>query len=104
MWDLLLYTLQHLPTTSVALILVMAVAAGLIVNQILKVGLYTTLASIPALLFVGLLANAVLMINHVMLSSNKASNIVLSASIGFIMFAAICFGAFRVWNAIQDRR
>ncbi|MFT7574009.1 MAG: hypothetical protein ACI9XZ_000371 [Alphaproteobacteria bacterium] len=103
-WELILETMQRQSTASVVLVLIMAVVAGLIINQILKVGIYTTLASIPALLLAGLFAHALLMINHIMLSPNKASNTVLSASFGFIVFAAVCFGVYRAWNSVQERR
>lgn len=102
--NVILETMQRLPAASFVLILFMSLSAGLLVNQILKVGFYATLASIPFLLLAGLLGNAILMTNNVMLSPDKASNTALSASFGFMLFATLCFAALRVWNQIRDRR
>lgn len=103
-WDLLIETMNRLPTSSVAIIAGMAFIGAILVSQILQVGFYTTVVSMPLLLFAGILGNAVLVINHVILSPDRASNVALSACLGFIVFAAMCFGAVRAWSAIQDRQ
>ena len=102
--NIVLELMQRLPTASFALVLFMAILAGILVSQILRIGFYATLVSIPALLVAGLFGNAILLANNIMLSPDKASNTALSATFGFVMFATMCLGAMRLWHLIRDRR
>ena len=102
--NVILEMMQRLPAASFVLVLFMSISAGILVHLILKVGFYAALASILFLLLAGLLGNAILLANNVMLSPDKASNTALSASFGFMLFATMCFAALRVWNQIRDRR
>jgi len=96
--------MQSLPSTTFGLVLFMAVSAGILVNHILKAGFYTTLASIPLLLLAGLFGNALTMSNNILLFPDKASNIALSASFGFILLASISILLVRLWSLMRDRR
>lgn len=102
-WDLLIETMNRLPAASIAMIAGMAFIGAILISQILKVGVYTTAISMPLLLLAGVLGNALLLINHIILSPDRASNVALSATLGFIVFVAMCFGVVRAWSAIQDR-
>ena len=101
---ILIDVLYRTPMPVFLLILLMAITASLLINQILRTGFYTTLLSLPVLVFAGLLGNAMLTINHVTLSSDKASNAALAASFGFISVAALSFVIFRLWARLQDKR
>ena len=101
---ILIDLLYRTPMPTFLLILMMAITSSLLINHILRTGFYTTLLSIPVLVCAGLLGSAVLTLNHITLSSDKASNAALAASFGFISIAAISFVVFRLWARIQDKR
>ena len=102
--DVIIETMRSMPVASFTLVLFMSISAALLINHILQAGYYTTLASIPVLLVAGMFGNALLMVNNITLSPDKASNTALAASFGFILCAGMCFGAVRVWSRIHDRR
>ena len=101
---LLIDVLYRTPTASFLLVVAMAIAASLLINHILKAGFYITIFSIPILVFAGLLGNALLVLNHITLSPDKASNTAMATCFGFISIAATSFVAFRLWARIRDKR
>jgi hypothetical protein len=102
-FDLILQTAQSIPAATFALILFMSLSAALLVNHILKVGVYTTIASIPSLLFAGVFAHATFVAHNIYFSPDKASNTAIAVSSGFIVLAGCALLIFRVFAAVNDR-
>ena len=102
-FDLILQTVQSMPAATFALILFMSLSAALLVNHILKVGIYTTIASIPSLLFAGMFAHATFVAHNIYISPDKASNTAIAVSSGFILLAAFALLLFRMYAHLSDR-
>lgn len=102
--DAIMETMQRVPTGIFVLIAFMSLSGALLVCHILRVGVFTTLASVPVLLVAGLFGNALLMVNNIMLSTDKASNAALSASFGFILIATLTLLTLRIWALLRDKR
>jgi hypothetical protein len=95
--------MYHLPTASYMLVLLMAIFGSLLVNYLMEVSFYTTVAAVPLLLFAGLFGNAFLLSNGIALSPDKSSNIALSACFGFILLASLMIIAMRLYYRMQDK-
>ena len=102
--DLILQIIESMPTTTFVLILFMALSAALLVNQILQIGFYMTMAAIPTLLVAGIVAHAVFVAHNVYISPDKASNTAIAASFGFISFAALSLLLYRLYSLLNDQR
>ncbi len=103
-FDLILETAQNLPSATFALILFMSLSAALLINHILKVGVYTTLASIPSLLLAAIFTHSAFVAHNIYISPDKASNTAIAASAGFIMLAACVLLAYRIYAHLNDHR
>ena len=101
---MIIETMSKIPTATVLLVLFMALAASLLVHQILKTEFYATLFSVPGLLFAGLLSNTLFVMNGAALSPDKASNVALTATVGFMVATAIAVVGLRTWARMIDNR
>jgi hypothetical protein len=88
---------------SYMLILFMAIFGALLVNYLMEVSFYTTLAAVPLLLFAGLFGNALLLSKGIALSPDRSSNIALSACFGFILLASLIIITLRVYYRLRDK-
>jgi hypothetical protein len=102
--DLVLQIIQSMPTATFALIMFMALSAALLVNHILQIGVYMTIAAIPTLLLAGIAAHAVFVAHNVYISPDKASNTAIAASFGFISLAALSLLLYRLYTLLNDHR
>jgi hypothetical protein len=102
--DLVLQIIQSMPTATFALIMFMALSAALLVNHILQIGVYMTIAAIPTLLLAGIVAHAVFVAHNVYISPDKASNTAIAASFGFISLAALSLLLYRLYTLLNDHR
>lgn len=93
---------HRLPTTTYTLVLFMSLVGALLVNYMFEANLYVTFSSIAFLFVFGLIANAALITNGIMLSHDKATNIVLSTCAGFIVGALVFVCLVRIWFASQQ--
>lgn len=103
-FDLISQLMQSLPTATFLLIFFMSLSASLLVNHILKVGIYTTLVAVPTLLMAGIFAHAVFVAHNIYISPDKASNTAIAASFGFISLAALSLLVYRIYSHLNDRR
>ena len=101
---ILLDLMFRTPPATFMLVLTMAIAAGLLVNHILQAGFYTTILSVPLFLLAGLFGNAFLILNHIILSEDKAVHIAMAACFGFILAASFSMVSIRVWARLRDKR
>jgi hypothetical protein len=103
-FDLMLEIAQSMPSATFALILFMSLSAALLVNHILQIGVYITMAVVPALLLAGILAHAAFAAHNVYISPDKASNTAIAASFGFISIAALSLLLYRLYSLLNDER
>ena len=101
---ILLKIALNLPTSSWTLILFMAITAAILTNHMLKLEYYTAIACVPGFFATGLLAHAFLIHRGIVLSPDRVSNVVLSASCGFILFAVLTLISLHLWFRIRDTR
>jgi len=95
--------MDKIPAASYMLVVFMSLVATLIVNYLFDAGGYLTLSAFPALMFSGLAGNAVLIINGIILSHDRAANTALSTCFGFILLATTIFACLHVWYRLNDQ-
>ena len=100
--DLVIDLMLNVPSVTFTLILFMALSAALLVNHILQLGTYATLFCVPALVLSGLLGQAVFLAHGIAITPDKASNIAIAASAGFMFLAVAALTAYRIYTRLND--
>jgi len=101
--DIIIEGMYRLPTASYMLILFMSLAGALLVNYLVDVSFYTTVAAVPLLMFAGIFGNSLLLSNGIALSPERSSNIALSTCFGFILLASVITITLRVYYRLRDK-